>query len=72
MQFHASRLDVFFSDKVDAHVDATGKVPAYYTGHLQQNFAVSGCAAINCRAWLPGKMPMFLTVPREDADITPD
>ena len=59
-------LEIKCGDKVYAHTQATGKVPGYYTGQLQQILAVSGFAAIDFWVWLPGKTPLLLTVPRDE------
>lgn len=62
-------LEIKCGDKVYAHVESTGKVPGYYIGQLQHILAVSGLAAIDFWVWLPGKTPLLLTVPRDDAYI---
>jgi putative phage-type endonuclease len=67
---HSSRvLEIKCGDKVYAHVASTNKVPGYYIGQLQHILAVSGFAAIDFWVWLPGKAPLLLTVPRDDAYI---
>ncbi len=67
---HSSRvLEIKCGDKVYAHVASTNKVPSYYIGQLQHILAVSGFAAIDFWVWLPGKPPLLLTVPRDDAYI---
>jgi putative phage-type endonuclease len=62
-------LEIKCGDKVYAHTETTGKVPGYYIGQLQHILAVSGFDAIDFWVWLPGKTPLLLTVPRDDAYI---
>ena len=62
-------LEIKCGDKVYAHVASTNKVPGYYIGQLQHILAVSGFAAIDFWVWLPGKPPLLLTVPRDEAYI---
>ena len=62
-------LEIKCGDKVYAHVASTNKVPGYYIGQLQHILAVSGFAAIDFWVWLPGKSPLLLTVPRDEAYI---
>ena len=62
-------LEIKCGDKVYAHTETTGKVPGYYLGQLQHILAVSGFDAIDFWVWLPGKTPLLLTVPRDDAYI---
>jgi putative phage-type endonuclease len=62
-------LEIKCGDKVYAQTQATGKVPSYYIGQLQHILAVSGFAAIDFWVWLPGKTPLLLTVPRDEAYI---
>ena len=44
-------------------------MPGYYVGQLQHILAISGFAAIDFWVWLPGKKPLLLTVPRDEAYI---
>lgn len=62
-------LEIKCGDKVYAHTETTGEVPKYYIGQLQHILAVSGFDAIDFWVWLPGKTPLLLTVPRDDAYI---
>lgn len=62
-------LEIKCGDKVYAHVEASGRVPAYYTGQLQQILAITGYPAIDFWVWLPGRTPLLLTVPREETYI---
>jgi putative phage-type endonuclease len=62
-------LEIKCGDKVYAHTQATGEVPKYYIGQLQHILAVSGFAAIDFWVWLPGKTPLLLTIPRDQAYI---
>jgi putative phage-type endonuclease len=62
-------LEIKCGDKVYAHVETTGEVPRYYIGQLQHILAVSGFAAIDFWVWLPGRTPLLLTVPRDEAYI---
>jgi putative phage-type endonuclease len=65
----ARALEIKCGDKVYAHIETTGEVPRYYIGQLQHILAVSGFAAIDFWVWLPGKTPLLLTIPRDDAYI---
>lgn len=62
-------LEIKCGDKVYAHVEATGRVPAYYIGQLQQILAITSYAVIDFWVWLPGRTPLLLTVPRDEAYI---
>jgi putative phage-type endonuclease len=62
-------LEIKCGDKVYSHVETTGEVPRYYIGQLQHILAVSGFAAIDFWVWLPGRTPLLLTVPRDEAYI---
>lgn len=62
-------LEIKCGDKVYAHTETTGEVPKYYIGQLQHILAVSGFDAIDFWVWLPGKTPLLLTVPRDEAYI---
>lgn len=62
-------LEIKCGDKVYAFTEATGRVPAYYVGQLQHILAVTGFSAIDFWVWLPGKTPLLLTVPRDEAYI---
>jgi putative phage-type endonuclease len=62
-------LEIKCGDKVYAHTEATGEVPKYYIGQLQHILAVAGFAAIDFWVWLPGKTPLLLTIPRDQAYI---
>lgn len=62
-------LEIKCGDKVYAHVEDKGIVPAYYIGQLQHILAVSGFASIDFWVWLPGKTPLLLNVPRDEAYI---
>jgi putative phage-type endonuclease len=66
---HGRAVEIKCGDKVYAHVEATGAVPRYYVGQLQHILAVSGLPAIDFWVWLPGKTPLLLTVPRDEAYI---
>lgn len=63
-------LEIKCGEKVYAHTQATGEVPGYYVGQLQQTLAVTGFAAIDFWVWLPGRMPLHIVVPRDEAYIT--
>jgi predicted phage-related endonuclease len=62
-------VEIKCGDKVHAHVQSTGKVPGYYVGQLQHILAVTGFDMIDFWVWLPGKQPLLLNVPRDDAYI---
>ena len=44
-------------------------MPGYYIGQLQHILAVSGFDAVDFWVWLPGKTPILITVPRDEAYI---
>ena len=62
-------LEIKCGDKVYGHVESTNRVPGYYVGQLQHILAISGFAVIDFWVWLPGKKPLLLTVPRDEAYI---
>jgi putative phage-type endonuclease len=62
-------LEIKCGDKVYAHVEDKGTVPAYYIGQLQHILAVSGFESIDFWVWLPGRTPLLLNIPRDDAYI---
>jgi putative phage-type endonuclease len=62
-------LEIKCGDKVYGHVETTGQVPGYYVGQLQHILAVSGLPAIDFWVWLPGRPPLLITVPRDEAYI---
>ena len=62
-------LEIKCGDKVYGHVESTNRVPGYYVGQLQHILAISGFTAIDFWVWLPGKKPLLLTVPRDEAYI---
>jgi putative phage-type endonuclease len=62
-------IEIKCGDKVYGHSEATGKVPGYYIGQLQHILAVTGFGAVDFWVWLPGKTPIHIIVPRDDAYI---
>lgn len=62
-------IEIKCGDKVYGHSAATGKVPGYYIGQLQHILAVTGFDAVDFWVWLPGKTPIHIIVPRDEAYI---
>ncbi len=62
-------VEIKCGDKAYALTKSNNAVPSYYIGQLQHILAVSGYDAIDFWVWLPGKTPLLLTVPRDEAYI---
>jgi putative phage-type endonuclease len=62
-------VEIKCGDAAYAHVARTGAVPPYYVGQLQHILAVTGYAAVDFFVWVPGRAPLLLTVPRDEAYI---
>ncbi len=62
-------VEIKCGDKVYGHSASTGTVPGYYIGQLQHILAISGFDAVDFWVWLPGKTPILINVPRDEAYI---